>query len=115
MTAPRKRGRPAHAPGATTLGVRLTADQRRALETAAKGLDLSTWVRERILIAAGRPDLAGLGSASGWNVYRWLDDGGVRMEWVGTSPSEATALALARSAGAHQIQEGRDGRVIPVG
>lgn len=57
MTTPRKRGRPAHAPGATTLGVRLTAEQRRALETAAKGLDLSTWAREALLRLAGRSDL----------------------------------------------------------
>lgn len=57
MTAPRKRGRPAHATGATTLGVRLTAEQRRALETAAKGLDLSVWAREVMLRAAGRADL----------------------------------------------------------
>lgn len=57
MTALRKRGRPPHAPGATTLGVRLTAEQRASIERAAKGLDLSVWAREVMLRAAGRADL----------------------------------------------------------
>lgn len=60
MTAPRKRGRPRTSvsiPAASTLGVRLTAEQRAALEAAAGGLDLSTWAREALLRAAGRGDL----------------------------------------------------------
>lgn len=64
MTAPRKRGRPAHAPGATTLGVRLTAEQRAAIERAAGELDLSAWVREMALRAAGRADLGIAGEAA---------------------------------------------------
>lgn len=56
--------RPRNAPGATTLGVRLTGEQRAALEQAAGGLDLSTWLRELGLARAGRSDLGIVGEAA---------------------------------------------------
>lgn len=66
-TAPCPRGRPRSAARTEApLGLRLTSEQRRAVDAAAQtaALDTSTWIREVILRAAGRPDL-GLAGALG--------------------------------------------------
>lgn len=64
VTTPRKRGRPRNAPGGRTLGIRLSAAQIDALTAAAGDLDLSTWIRECALRAAGRSDLGIVGEAA---------------------------------------------------
>lgn len=68
MTAPKKkpRGRPKGStrPATTIVGVRLSAAQRDAIQKAADGIELSTWIREAALMACGRADLGIAGMAS---------------------------------------------------